>query len=127
WNKEEITMMGRTIHRVVPLIRFYSISSNDFILKVYPFKEIISKDLINNILIFHMAPNEQLNISAQPPRQSKCSSILIQAQHFAIFASWIEKKNNSHYNSRNFPYRFNLLYRANRDGNTPAVFHEKCD
>src|SRR2546423_5181850 len=73
-----------------------------------------------------MAPNEQLNINAQPSRQSN-GSILIQAQHFPIFASWIEKKNNSHYNSRNIPYRFNLLYRASRDGNTNAAFHEKCD
>ncbi|CAI2176282.1 10964_t:CDS:2 [Funneliformis geosporum] len=24
-------------------------------------------------------------------------------------------------------YDFNLLYRASRDGNTPAAFHQKCD
>ena len=27
----------------------------------------------------------------------------------------------------NIPYSFNLLYRASRDGNTVAAFHEKCD
>ncbi|POG76190.1 hypothetical protein GLOIN_2v1557573, partial [Rhizophagus irregularis DAOM 181602=DAOM 197198] len=27
----------------------------------------------------------------------------------------------------NTPYKFNLLYRANRDGNTPEGFHAKCD
>ncbi|PKC06839.1 hypothetical protein RhiirA5_419024, partial [Rhizophagus irregularis] len=26
----------------------------------------------------------------------------------------------------NIPYKFNLLYRASRDGNTPAAFHAKC-
>src|SRR5581483_3819265 len=25
------------------------------------------------------------------------------------------------------PYKFNLLYRASRDGNTDASFHKKCD
>src|SRR5580765_8164158 len=25
------------------------------------------------------------------------------------------------------PYKFNLLYRASRDGNTVAAFHEKCN
>ncbi|RIA83792.1 hypothetical protein C1645_742809 [Glomus cerebriforme] len=121
WNKEEITIMERTIHRFVPLIRFNHISSEDFILKVYPFKKIVPKDLINNMLIFNMAPNKQLNIDIQPPRQQ------IKSQHFAIFSSWIEKKNYTHYNVRNIPYNFNLLYRASRDGNTPASFHAKCD
>src|SRR5207247_4835054 len=32
-----------------------------------------------------------------------------------------------HYNKKNIPYKFNLLYRASRDGNTAASFHEKCD
>jgi hypothetical protein len=60
-------------------------------------------------------------------RECICDSTLIEHQHFAIFASWVEKKANSHYNVKNIPYRFNLLYRASRDGNTPAAFHNKCD
>ncbi|GES85077.1 BTB/POZ domain-containing protein [Rhizophagus clarus] len=129
WNKETITIMERTIHRFVPLIRFNHISSEDFILKVYPFKEIIPKDLINNMLIFNMAPNKQLNVNMQSPRKPKfiCDSVIIEHQHFAIFSSWIEMKNDSHYNVRNIPYNFNLLYRASRDGNTAVAFHSKCD
>ena len=53
--------------------------------------------------------------------------MLIKSQHFAIFSSWIEKKNDSHYNVKSIPYNFNLLYRASRDGNTTAAFHKKCD
>src|SRR6266542_3683806 len=30
WNKEEIEIMSRTIHRFIPLLRFYYISSEDF-------------------------------------------------------------------------------------------------
>src|SRR5207248_10095480 len=89
-------------------------------------------DLISDIFTFHMVPNKKLNINVQPPRKPKqpeCiyDSILIKSQHFAIFSSWIEKKNDSYYNVRNIPYSFNLLYRASRDGNTPEAFHEKCD
>src|SRR5206468_3672099 len=51
----------------------------------------------------------------------------IQPKHIAIFASWIDKKEKFHYNVMNTPYKFNLLYRANRDGNTTADFHAKCD
>jgi hypothetical protein len=89
WNKEEIVIMERTIHRFIPLIRFYCITSIDFIIKVYPYKEIMPKDLVNNILIFHMAPDEQLNVDIQSsPRKSIYvydDSSIINYNHFAIF------------------------------------------
>ncbi|EXX56248.1 uncharacterized protein OCT59_003181 [Rhizophagus irregularis] len=68
WNKDEITIMEKTIYRFIPLIRFYHISSEDFLLKVYPYKLLLPEDLINNILTFHMAPNKQSNMNTQPPR-----------------------------------------------------------
>jgi hypothetical protein len=54
-------------------------------------------------------------------------STLIKNHHFAIFASWIDKKENLHYNMKNIPYNFNLPYRASKDGYTPKAFHAKCD
>jgi hypothetical protein len=121
--------MERTTHRFIPLIRFHNISPEDFLSKIYPFKVLLSEDLFRNILTYHMAPNMKLNIDMQPPRKSKqkIDSVIINNKHLAIFSSWIEKKNNSHYSVRNIPYNFNLIYRASRDGNTLAKFHEKCD
>jgi len=129
WNKEETTIMERILHRFIPLIRFYYISSEDFLLKVYPFRILLPEDLTNNVLAFHMIPDKKSNINLPPPRQSKfvSDSILVEPQHFAIISSWINKKENLHYNLRNVPYKFNLLYRASRDGKTAAAFHEKCD
>ena len=54
-------------------------------------------------------------------------SNLVKPEHIKIFSSWIDKKDSTHYNKRNIPYKFNLLYRASRDGNTAAAFHENCD
>ncbi|RGB36241.1 hypothetical protein C1646_758366 [Rhizophagus diaphanus] len=132
WNKEEIVIMERTLHRFTPLIRFYHIPSADFIAKVYPFKKIMPEDLIDNILVFHMTPDNQLNLKIQPPRKPKCiyDSIIINKKHFAIFSSWIEKKNQFHYTEKNIPYNFNLIYRVSMDDNTVntvAAFHTKCD
>ncbi|RIA81923.1 hypothetical protein C1645_881329 [Glomus cerebriforme] len=127
WNKEDITMMERTFHRFIPLIRFYHISSEDFFDKVYSFKVLLPEDLINNLLEFHL---KKQNIEMQPPRKPKFiydSVIINNNKHFAIFSSWIEKKNESYYNVRNIPYNFNLLYRASRDSNTTEAFHNKCD
>jgi hypothetical protein len=128
WNKEEVTIMERTLHRYIHLVRFYHISSEDFHDKVYPLKEILPKDLVNNLLTFYLVPNRKTNIDKQLPRRSKCNkydSVLVDFQHFALFASWIDKKNNNYL--KNIPYNFNLLYRASRDGNTVAKFHEKTD
>ncbi|GBC07283.1 hypothetical protein RclHR1_07360006 [Rhizophagus clarus] len=119
WDKEEIVIMERTIHRFIPLIRFHYISSKDFVTKVYPFKEIIPKDLISNILMFRMAPDEKLNTDMQPPRKSinNIDSTIINQKHVTIFTNWIDRKS----------CKFKLLYRASRDGNTAAAFHKQCD
>ncbi|EXX76733.1 hypothetical protein RirG_030400 [Rhizophagus irregularis DAOM 197198w] len=133
WNKEDITIMERTLHGFIPLVRFYHISSDDFLDKIYPFKKLLPKDLAKDLVKFYIAPNRKPNIvEIQPPRISKhiCDydSILIKNHHFAVFASWIDKKNNLlHYNMKNIPYNFDLLYRVSRDSNTPATYHAKCD
>jgi hypothetical protein len=130
WSKEDITIMERTLHGFVPLIRFYHISSDDFLDKIYPIKELLPKDLSEELVKFNIAPHRKPNIDKiQPPRQLKpiYGSTLIERQHFVIFASWIDKKKNLHYNMKNIPYNFNLLYRASEDGYTPKAFHTKCD
>jgi len=75
--------MERRLNRFTSLIRFYYISSEDFLLKVYPFKEILPNDLIN-MFAYHMAPNNKLNVNMQLPRYP-CSTI-INFQHFNIIA-----------------------------------------
>ncbi|CAB4377972.1 unnamed protein product [Rhizophagus irregularis] len=126
WNNEEITIMERTISKFIPLVRFNYISPESFATKVYPFKEIMPKSLVNNMISFHMAQNKQLNEDKRPPRQSKCKidSVIINQKHIEIFAIWIYRKV---YISEYIPYNFQLLYRASRDGNTDEAFHEKCD
>ncbi|GES84979.1 hypothetical protein GLOIN_2v1782543 [Rhizophagus clarus] len=133
WDKDEVTILKKTIQRFIPLIRFYDISLEDFKLKVFPYKVLLPVNLINDILTFHSirkdnVSNKELNIIVLSPRKSKCiyDSILIKPQHFAIFSSWIGKKIDN-YNTRNIPYNFNLLYRSSRDGKTAKEFHTKCD
>src|SRR6266498_1193913 len=128
WNKNDFTVMERRLRRFIPLVGFYYISSEDFLLKICPFKELLPNDLVTNIFAYHMVPNNKPNINMQLPR---CPySTIIKSQHLNIFANWIEKKKFSDYNKiERIPYRyiFKLLYRASKDGNTVAAFHEKCD
>src|SRR5437868_7086296 len=126
WTKDDITKIERSLHRFIPSIRFYYIKPTDFFYKVYNYKDILPQDLIYDLLEFHIVPNIKSKDDVTP-RKPKYDSTLIKPEHIAIFSSWIDKKDSSHYNKKINPYKFNLLYRASRDGNTVAAFHEKCD
>jgi hypothetical protein len=122
WSKEDLMIMKGTLHEFIPFIKFNYIYSNEFIEKIYPLKELLPNDLVDNLVGFHIA-----HIA---PKGLKCiyyDSTIIERKQFAIFASWIDKKEKSHYGVRNIPYNFNLLYRASRDSYSLASFHAKCD
>src|SRR5437762_2813367 len=121
WSKEDITMIERSLHRFVPLIRFYDIEPKDFFYKVYCYKDILPQDLIHDLLEFHIVPNTKPKTNVAPSRNQNLSS------KFPLFASWIDKKGSPHYNNKNIPYNFKLLYRSSRDGFNTNSFHKNCD
>src|ERR1044072_6406072 len=124
WSKEDITKMERALYRFIPLIRFYDIEPTDFFYKVYNYKDILPQDLIHDLLEFYIVPNMKPKDNVAPSRKSfKLDSNLIKSVHIPLFSSWIDKKGNLHYNRKNIPYKFNLLYRASRDGNKAEAFH----
>ncbi|RIA94052.1 hypothetical protein C1645_818605 [Glomus cerebriforme] len=100
----------------------------NFFRKVYPYKKLLPKRLVYDILEFHMIPGKGPNFyDIRPSRVPTCDSIIIYSRHLAIFACWIDRKKKTYYNVRNLPYKFRLLYRATRDGFSSEAFHEKCD
>ncbi|GES81015.1 hypothetical protein GLOIN_2v189594 [Rhizophagus clarus] len=124
WDQENFKIFERTLHKFIPLIRFYEISSADYLNKVKPYEEILSKELREEILKFHLVPGCKPTINFLPRRS--VDSILINQKHVALFASWIDG-NDEDTSYTKVPYKFILLYRASRDGNTNAAFHRKCD
>ncbi|CAB4439461.1 unnamed protein product [Rhizophagus irregularis] len=129
WNQDNFNQFQRIIYKFIPLIRFCEISSEDYINKVKPYKKILSKELRDDILKFHMLPGYTpiFKISPRCPKYQFDSVIIDQTDDYLVlFANWIDKK-GEYNNVENIPYKFNLLYRASRDGNTTEAFHEKCD
>jgi hypothetical protein len=54
---EDLKNAKRIINEYIPLIRFYDISKEDFCLKVYPYRNLLPQDLLNDILRYHMIQN----------------------------------------------------------------------
>jgi hypothetical protein len=132
WSKDDITKIEGELRRFIPLIRFYDIEPTDFFYKVYCYKEILPQDLINDLLEFHIVPNmKSIKTNVMLSRKSnlnfKLDSTLIESNHVPLFASWIDKKDPSHFNKKNVPYEFKLLYRSNRDGFSNRDFHKNCN
>ena len=132
WSKEDITKIERSLHRFIPLVRFYDIEPTDFFYKVYRYKDVLPQDLIHDLLEFHIVPNMKPKTNVAPPRKQNLkfklgSNLLIKSKHIPLFASWIDKKDSSHYNKKNISYEFKLLYRSSRDGPEPQSFHRNCD
>ncbi|RIA92254.1 hypothetical protein C1645_874890 [Glomus cerebriforme] len=124
WIKDDFNIFKRILYKFIPLIRFYEISSEDYFNKVKPYEKILSKELRNDILRYHMTSRCK-PIYTIRRRKSNFESVLINHNHVVLFANWIDRKKEN--DNKSIPYEFNLLYRASRDGNTGKAFHAKCD
>ncbi|CAB4431913.1 unnamed protein product [Rhizophagus irregularis] len=125
WTKDELTLMENSLLRFIPLIRFHDITSEEYYDKVVPYDDLLPKKLKNEILKFYLVPHAK-QIGSLPSRiaVNTIDSVLINSKHLALFAGWIDKKDKS---LKMIPYEFNLIFRASRDGNTAAAFHNKCN
>src|SRR5881392_2798044 len=69
WSKEDITKIEGSLHRFIPLIRFYDIGPTDFFYKVYNYKDILPQNLIHDLLEFHIVPNIKPKANVTPTRR----------------------------------------------------------
>jgi hypothetical protein len=126
WSLEDLKNAKQIINEYIPFMRFYDISKEDFYLKVYPYRNLLPQDLLNDILRYHMIPNATPMLNFRPTRMRKADSVLANYNVFKLFMKWIDKKDKN-YNGINVPYKFILLLRGTRDGFDASKFHQLCD
>ena len=68
WRQQKFDLLERILHKFIPLIRFNYISSQDYFNKVRPYEEILSKELREEILKFHMIPGYKPTLNAYTQR-----------------------------------------------------------
>ncbi|CAG8558500.1 6647_t:CDS:2 [Paraglomus brasilianum] len=132
WSKEEFTALERTLHDLIPWIRFFQMPSNEFYEKVrQDFKKILPKKLNEDIVKYHMKSPDVSGIKSEilPPRLIPMDSTTINAKHAALISSWIDRKYDAITlsNYKDMSHEFRLLLRGSRDGFDARTFHNHCD
>ncbi|KAG9294374.1 hypothetical protein G9A89_001879 [Geosiphon pyriformis] len=132
---EEFTTMDfisvqKTLENLIPFIRFFQISFDDFNEKILPFNKCLSQKLFYEILSFHIEGKPPSSFKIQPSRipAIKINSKLLKPKHAALLATWMKIDSPTREtNQFEVPYSFRLLYRASEDEVSPKAFHERCD
>ncbi|KAG9295297.1 hypothetical protein G9A89_021228 [Geosiphon pyriformis] len=127
WTDENFNAFKESIESLLPLIRFFNISSVDFYHKVKPFARILPGTLYEDLLHHYLVPgSHQKSVDAQPLR-SNVDSKLLQSHNIKQLDHWIEGKDENTPFEDQLGNDFQLLLRGSRDGFTPTDFHRLCD
>lgn len=59
WSSNDFEILKKIIDDFMPHIKFYDISSEDFFFKVIPYSKVLSNDLYQDILKYHLVTNQQ--------------------------------------------------------------------
>ncbi|KAG9286310.1 hypothetical protein G9A89_014297 [Geosiphon pyriformis] len=123
WTDENFKAFKESIERLIPLIRFFNISSVDFYHKVKPFARILPGTLYEDLLHHYLVPgSHQKSVDAQPLRCSRLNidSKLLRSHNIRQLDHWIQG------NDENTPFEDQFGNDLNY-GFTPADFHRLCD
>ncbi|KAG9307825.1 hypothetical protein G9A89_023390 [Geosiphon pyriformis] len=127
WTDENFNAFKESIERLLPLIRFFNISSINFYHKVKPFARILPGTLYEDLLHHYLVPGSQQKSQDDQPLRSNTDSRLLQLQNVKRLDRWIQGKNKNTPFEDRLGNHFNLLLRGSRDGFAPADFHRLCD
>ncbi|PKY35897.1 hypothetical protein RhiirB3_533357 [Rhizophagus irregularis] len=123
--------MENSLQYCLPLIRFYSLSSKDFLGKVRPYKKLLKHQLYEDLLGYYLDSESEPSNNFLPPRNGKFDSKIVNLNIISLVSKWIDKidasSNFANQRELYLPYEFKLLLRGSRDGFTPDRFHSLCD
>ncbi|RIB14986.1 hypothetical protein C2G38_1610459 [Gigaspora rosea] len=134
WTQENFLILKTTLQNWLPHIRYFQISGDDIIDNIKPYHQILDENLWDDILKRAINPNRQIPSTILSPRiileqklpLRESFSTIINKEHAAEIATWVDKKAEA-YSVTNNPYEFKLLLRGTRDGFTKESFWNLCD
>lgn len=144
WSEKEFRELKLIIQELIPFIRFYQISPEDFQKEITTFKYLLSERLFQNILNYHQNSRnirtlecdyveseeigiDQVDVVNLMPRNFENSRI-INSKQISQLRDWIQNIDDGDDDDNNDQsYKFKLLYRASQDGFEAKTFHNLCD
>ncbi|RIB10559.1 hypothetical protein C2G38_178546 [Gigaspora rosea] len=136
WSDGNILALKSTLKNCLPLIRYFQMLGGDIYDHVKPYKKILEENLWDDLIKRYMTPDRPISSVVLPPRViltqelphrlTEPFSNVINEEHAAEIASWIDKKADT-YSMTNNPYEFKLLLRGSKDGFTRDSFWDLCD
>ncbi|RHZ77144.1 hypothetical protein Glove_185g33 [Diversispora epigaea] len=134
WTSEHFSSLKETLKECLPHIRFFNISGEDVVKKIYPYQQILNQQLFLDINSKFITPSKPISSVVLPPRNilnttrnesTPFSSNIITNEHALEISSWIDKKETPYI--ENNPYVFKLLVRGSRDGFDVKTIYNLCD
>ncbi|GBC02016.1 hypothetical protein RclHR1_04410009 [Rhizophagus clarus] len=114
-NKEQFKLLKVTLNDIIPLIKFDYFDSTDVYQKILPYKKLLSKEMVNNLLKKFLDRSDSVRCSHRTRFHKFGFSTMLTPYHYAVFANWIDKEPDTHYKIHNHPYKFNLLFSEHVD------------
>ncbi|EXX56277.1 uncharacterized protein OCT59_020365 [Rhizophagus irregularis] len=130
YSDDDFNILKNTLKQCIPFIKFYNLTSKEFIDKVLPYEQILPKDLYKGLMKSFLSlldPNSKL----KKPHVTKeinlriTDSKIITYQHAELILKWIGKLEIT--DELTSSYELRLLFRGSRDGLAPDKFHKICD
>src|ERR1044072_1901405 len=99
FSKEDFNTLKDTLQQCIPFIRFYNLTSREFMDKVYPYKKILPKELREDLLKTFLSlldPDSKPNNRSKPRLTKEMNlkpidSKIITYQHAELISKWIDK------------------------------------
>ncbi|RHZ66063.1 hypothetical protein Glove_309g18 [Diversispora epigaea] len=125
WTKENFLTLKTTLQQCLPLIRYFHMTNIEIYDKIRPYKEILDKQLWEDIEQHVFVPDRPVKSIILPARSKGLFSTIISEDHVAEISSWIDRETTT-YPTTNIPYKFELILSGTRDGFTPQTFWNTC-
>uniref|UniRef100_U9TZW5 TLDc domain-containing protein n=1 Tax=Rhizophagus irregularis (strain DAOM 181602 / DAOM 197198 / MUCL 43194) TaxID=747089 RepID=U9TZW5_RHIID len=133
YSKDDFNALKSTLQQFISFIKFDSLTSKEFLDKVFPYREILPEELCINLLKTFLSlsdPNIKPSDKSKPCITKEVNlgtidSKIITSQHTELISKWINKLEIT--DELTLPYEYKLLFRGSRDGFTQNKFHEICD
>jgi hypothetical protein len=138
FSKDDFNTLKNTLKQCIPFIKFYDLTSKEFLKKVLPYKKVLPKEFYKSLLNYFLDNDDECEstkkseprIIIEKVESNTIDSKIITIQHAELISKWIDKLEIT--DKLTTLYDFKLLYRNSSDGSNGMFekfkrFREVCD